>query len=106
MHYKGKPSRPLSEPLVGILQETSPTLRKFTVKVDGLQKPTTIGNQSVYKIHKLDKVLNPTRFPYLQECEFQIWPEFSQAGWPKCVDSARGALKSLHARNLLKITQS
>ncbi|RPD75499.1 hypothetical protein L226DRAFT_46284 [Lentinus tigrinus ALCF2SS1-7] len=101
MYFCKTRTRPLSEPVVGILQQASTTLRKVIIIADNLPKPTTIGNRTIYKVHDLDKVLSPTRFPHLQECELNIGIRCTPLAWSKCKDSAQRALKSLHGRGLL-----
>ncbi|KAI0720703.1 hypothetical protein C8T65DRAFT_272910 [Cerioporus squamosus] len=97
IHFRENPTRPLSETLVEILQQTPPSLRKITINVYGLLESTAIKNRKVFKMQDLDKLLSPTRFPHLQECEFKICDWMLQWHrkdyWPKCVDSVQRALK-------------
>lgn len=106
MHFRESRTRPLSNPIVGILQRASQTtLRKVHIRIYGLPKPTNIGNRTVFRIHDLDRCLSATHFPQLQVCELNIRCDFSNAGWPRCQNSARRALKDLHGRGLLKVTR-
>ncbi|RDX47276.1 hypothetical protein OH76DRAFT_788851 [Lentinus brumalis] len=91
MHFREKPTRPLSETPVGIIQQAPPSLRMVTIDVYCLPKSTTIGNRSVFKIHDFDKVLSTMHFPHLQGFELHICPDSSlqyrNGHWPKCVAS-------------------
>ncbi|RPD56058.1 hypothetical protein L227DRAFT_292488 [Lentinus tigrinus ALCF2SS1-6] len=103
--FLGYRKQPVGEPIVGILSQVPPTLRKVTIYATGLCRLMTVQECTAYKVNDLDEALSPIRFPHLQQCLIQECPDWAHSApggyWPKCVSAVRRALKGLHERRLL-----
>ncbi|TFK89024.1 hypothetical protein K466DRAFT_661862 [Polyporus arcularius HHB13444] len=108
IHISGRAKRPVTESVIGILSQVSPTLRKVTICATGrsLYRFTTSKDRTVFKLHELDEALSPTRFPHLQQCVYE-----EESDWmliptdrylSRCLDLLQRELRGLHDRGLLE----
>ncbi|RPD61235.1 hypothetical protein L227DRAFT_562792 [Lentinus tigrinus ALCF2SS1-6] len=85
----------------------SPTLRKVTIDLHDLERPTTLGNRVVLKLQEFDKVVTAARFPNLQKFELNVCVSDElyrkRHHEQKCREAALRALPGLRARNVLSI---
>ncbi|RPD75521.1 hypothetical protein L226DRAFT_522687 [Lentinus tigrinus ALCF2SS1-7] len=100
--------RAVSYAATGLLANyASPTLRKVTIDLHDLERPTTLGNRVVLKLQEFDKVVTAARFPNLQQFELRVGVSDDlyrkRHHEQKCREAALRALPGLHARNVLRI---
>ncbi|KAI0720694.1 hypothetical protein C8T65DRAFT_692615 [Cerioporus squamosus] len=105
---RDKSQKALSYVGAGLLANYAPpTLRKVTIDIRDLERPTTLGNRSVLKLQEFDKVITQARFPNLQQFELRVEPtrELGRKAHctKKCREAALRTLPGLHALGVLDV---
>lgn len=104
---KHTPQEALASPIARILEHASPTLRWVAIELRDLYRSTAIADESLLKLHELDKVLVQDRFPKLQYVQLEVHADHDLrrkgAYWPECVKAAKRVLPNLQARRLLDV---